>query len=281
MGKYSRDSACYILYKTKDSRAVNKAVRNLRPYEIVMDGVDIDPRSTLELKPLYVQVKELMIGRLIEGVWKPGAVLPSEAQLAAAFGVSQGTVRKALDALAAENLVIRRQGRGTFVAEHDEDRTLFHFFHLVGEDGARQLPDSAVLGCRQGKVNREEAKRLSLSQGERVIRIRRVRSLNGAPSIFETIVVPQSLFPNLNGGRELPNTVYELYEGEYGVSIARAEEKLRAVEAPKRVAALLDIAPGAPLLEIDRLAFALDGRVAEWRVSLCDTRDCRYLAQLV
>ena len=232
-------------------------------------------------RPLYAQVKELMIGRMVEGIWKPGAVLPSEVQLAAEFGVSQGTVRKALDALAAENMVIRRQGRGTFVAEHDEDRTLFHFFHLVGEDGARQLPSSAVLSCREGKANREEAARLALDRGASVVRVRRIRTLNGTPSVFERITVPSDLFPDLATVPDLPNTLYELYESEYGVSIARAEERLRAVEATKEIASQLALKAGAPLLEIDRVAFALDGRAVEWRVSLCDTQRHHYLAELV
>jgi GntR family transcriptional regulator len=232
-------------------------------------------------RPLYVQVRELMIGRMIEGVWKPGAVLPSEMQLAAEFGVSQGTVRKALDALAAEKLVIRRQGRGTFVAEHDADRALFHFFHLVGENGSHQLPGATLLSCRPGKANRDEAARLEIARGAPVIRIRRTRDLGGVPAIFELIAVPADRFPTLGDGGTLPNTLYALYESKYGVTIVRAEERLRAVEAPAEAADSLGLAPGAPLLEIDRVAFALDGRPAEWRLSLCDTRHHHYLAELV
>jgi GntR family transcriptional regulator len=222
-----------------------------------------------------------MMGRMIQGVWKPGAVLPSEVQLAAEFGVSQGTVRKALDALAAENLVIRRQGRGTFVAEHDAERALFHFFHLVGEDGSRQLPGGAQLSCRAAKASRDEASRLDIERGTGVIRVRRTRDMGGAPAIFESISVPADLFPGLGGDGALPNTLYEFYEGRYGITIIRAEERLRAVEAPEEAATLLGLKPGAPLMEIDRVAFALDGRPAEWRVSLCDTRHHHYLAELV
>src|SRR3546814_10554487 len=97
----------------------------------------VDPAAP-EARPLYAQVRTLLLQRLIEGIWKPGTALPSEMQLAQELGVSQGTVRKALDDLAAENLVVRRQGRGTFVAEHDTDRALFHFFHLVGEERSEE-----------------------------------------------------------------------------------------------------------------------------------------------
>lgn len=246
-----------------------------------MNDISGTPAAVLAPRPLYVQVRELMIGRMIQGVWKPGAVLPSEVQLADEFGVSQGTVRKALDALAAENLVIRRQGRGTFVAEHDDERALFHFFHLVGEDGSRQLPGGTQLSRRAGRASRMEALRLDMERGARVIRVRRTRDLGGASAIYETISVPEALFPGLGGDGVLPNTLYDLYEGRYGITIVRAEERLRAVEAPDQAAVLLGLEPGAPLLEIDRVAFALDGRAAEWRVSLCDTRHHHYLAELV
>lgn len=246
-----------------------------------MSETSIPPASAPAPRPLYAQVRELMIGRMIQGVWKPGAVLPSEFQLAEEFGVSQGTVRKALDALAAEKLVIRRQGRGTFVAEHDAERALFHFFHLVGTDGSHQLPGAEVLSCRAGKASRDEAARLEMARGEPVIRVRRTRDLGGVPAIYETIAVPAARFPGLGDDGALPNTLYELYEGRFGVTIVRAEERLRAVEAPAEAAGFLGLAPGAPLLEIDRVAFALDGRPAEWRVSLCDTRHHYYLAELL
>lgn len=237
--------------------------------------------AVLSPRPLYVQVRELMIGRMVQGVWKPGAVLPSEVQLADEFGVSQGTVRKALDALAAENLVIRRQGRGTFVAEHDAERALFHFFRLVGEDGSHQLPGGTLLSCRGGKANRQEVARLDVGRDTRVIRLCRTRDLGGEPAIYETISVSAALFPGLGANGDLPNTLYEFYERRYGVTITRAEERLRAIEAPAEAAEHLGLKPGAPVLEIDRVAFALDGRPAEWRVSLCDTRHHHYLAELV
>jgi len=219
--------------------------------------------------------------RMIDGVWRPGAMLPSEFQLALDFGVSQGTVRKALGAMESDNLVTRRQGRGTFVAEHDLDRALFHFFHMVGEGTARQLPVSRLLSCRHGKASAAQAARLDLSRGDPVARIRRVRDLNGAPAIVETIVVPLALFPAIGKDGDLPNTLYELYERRYGVTIARAQERLRAKPAARFAARHLRVATGTPLLEIDRTAYSLDGAPVEWRVSLCETKDHYYLAELV
>ena len=143
------------------------------------------------------------------------------------------------------------------------------------------MPGGIVLNCREGKANRDEADRLGVERGAAVTRIRRVRDLDGAPAIVEDISVPCDLFPDLAGDGELPNTLYEFYERRYGVTISRAEERLGAIEADDGVAKILGLKAGMPLLEIDRVAFALDGRAAEWRVSLCDTRHHRYLAELV
>ncbi len=246
-----------------------------------MDGSpDSEIGEAPRAQPLYAQVKALMMQRLIAGQWRPGEMLPSEFQLADLFGVSQGTVRKALDELAGENVVVRRQGRGTFVAEHDDHRALFHFFHLVGPDGERRLPESRLISVRKGLAGRLEAGRLAIGRGVPVIRIRRIRLLDDRPAIAETIAVPQKLFPDLADIREVPNTLYDLYERRYGVTIARAVERLAAVAADERDAKMLETAPGAPLLEIDRTALALDGAPVEWRVSRCLTATHHYRVEL-
>ena len=241
---------------------------------------EIEGAEAARAQPLYVQVKALMVQRLIAGQWRPGEMLPSEFQLADLFGVSQGTVRKALDELAAENVVVRRQGRGTFVSEHNDHRALFHFFHLVGPDGERRLPESHLLSVRKGLANRLEAGRLMLDRGAPVIRIHRIRLLDGRPAIAETISVPQRLFPDLADIREVPNTLYDLYERHYGVTIARAVERLAAIPASERDAKLMEIEPGTPLLEIDRTAIALNGAPVEWRVSRCLTATHHYRVEL-
>jgi GntR family transcriptional regulator len=239
------------------------------------------PLPTLPgFKPLYQQVKDLLIGRLIGGYWKPGDLLPSEFQLAEELGVSQGTVRKALDELTAGNLLVRRQGRGTYVAEHDQEHALFHFFKLTDRAGRPLVPESRVLRLSRGAAKAAEAERLQLAPGDEAIRITRVRSLSGKPAIFERIVLPAALFPGLDEKRDLPNTLYTLYARDYGITIGRAEERLSAVAAGAEAARHLGIDREAPLLAIDRTARALDQRPVEWRLSLCDTRDQVYTVTL-
>jgi len=232
--------------------------------------------------PLYIQVRERLIERIAEGLWQPGQPLPSEIMLAEEFSVSQGTVRKALDALAADNLVVRHQGKGTFVATHTPQRELFHFFHLVGRDGAKRMPVTRrLLSCRQRRAERDEAGRLGLAGTAHVVEIKRLRDMGGALAILETIVVPAKLFPGLAEIDALPNELYQLYEEGYGVTIHKAVEDIRAVAADRQAAKLLGVDAGAPLLAIDRLAETLDGTPVELRLSLCDTRDHAYLSEIV
>lgn len=234
-------------------------------------------------RPLYRQVKDALMRRLVDGHWRPGELIPAEHALASELGVSQGTARRALDELAQINLVVRRQGKGTFVAEHTRERALFHFFHLVGDDGKRALPGSRVLAVKAGPATREEARRLALSAGAKVVRLHRLRTLDGRVAIVERIVLPASLYDGIErvDRANLPNELYKLYQDRYGVSVARAAEKLKAAPAGPEDAVHLGLRSGAAVLEIDRIAYALDGNPCEWRVSRCDTADHHYICEVV
>ena len=246
------------------------------------DGVSEHTRTApneLGFRPLYRQVKDVLMRRIADGVWAAGNALPSEPDIAADLGVSHGTVRKALDELAAENLVVRRQGKGTFVARHDEERILFQFFKLIPDSGERRFPDSRVLGVVAREADAVAARVLNLKKGARVIVIERVRTLAETVCIVERITLPRALFPGLEK-RDLPNNLYELYRAEFGVTIARATERLKAIAATRREAKHLGVAAGTPLLAIDRTALAIDGAPVEWRVSLCRTDTVHYLLDL-
>lgn len=235
--------------------------------------------AAIGFRPLYRQVKERLVRRIAEGDWQAGRPIPSEIQIAAELAVSQGTVRKALDEMTAENLLVRRQGVGTFVASHDEDRILFQFFKLTRDDGRREFPDSRVLSVARARADAAAA-RLGIAASAAVIRIHRVRSLGGAAAISERIVVPAARFPGLEAADPVPNNLYGLYAERYGVTVARATESLKAVPCPPADAGLIGLAAGAPVLAIDRVATDLDGRRVEWRVSLCRTDDFHYLSDL-
>lgn len=236
-------------------------------------------KDALGFRPLYAQVRDVLVKRIVDGVWKAGELLPSEFDIAADLGVSQGTVRKALDQLETEKFVLRRQGKGTFVASHDEARILFQFFKLVPDTGESRFPDSRILSVAVEAADAAAVTALDLRAGTRVVRIERLRSLAGQVCIVERIRLPRTLFPGIEK-RDLPNNLYELYRSDFGVTIVRAAEKLKAVAASGRDARNLGLQAGAPLLSIDRTAFAADGRPVEWRVSLCRTDTLHYLSDL-
>ena len=234
----------------------------------------------LRFRPLYSQVREALVSRLIDGTWPPGMHLPSEHQLAAELGVSQGTVRKALDAMAADNLLVRRQGRGTFVAEPEDGRMVFQFFKIVSDDGLRSLPDSSVIRVRKADPTPLEQDRLQLSKGRSVWSIDRTRELDGRTVITERICLPADRFPGLDRIDPFPNNVYALYAQAFGLIIARAEERLKAATASIADAALLDCPEGTPLIEVSRTGYALDETPVEWRVSRCLTDQFHYAVSL-
>ena len=235
--------------------------------------------KTKKSQTLYQKVDNIIRQRLIDNVWKPGDALPSEMQLADELDVSQGTVRKALNDMVTENLLFRRQGLGTFVSEHTERRALFLYFSIVGNDGSRLLPESNILSCEEKIPTPEEAEKLQLNQGDMIVQFRRIRFFNNVPIIVETISLPLEHFPGFGTDVEPPNNLFRFYQSAYGITVAKAEEHLKAVKASAEETDLLGIADGAPLLEIDRIAKMLDSRPVEWRVSHCDTSNYRYVAE--
>lgn len=231
-------------------------------------------------KPLYAQVRDQLVRRLVDGTWQPGMLLPSEIELARQLSVSQGTVRKALDAMTAENLLIRRQGRGTYVAEPEESRILFQFFRLQPDIGKGTFPNSTVLKWKKARATNAEATALELAAEAEVWRIERLRSLCDEPVLVETITLPATRFAGFDRLEEIPNNVYRLYSVRWGITIAQAEERLKAISASARDARRLGCAAGEPLLLISRIARDLEGNPVELRWSRCLTRDIHYAASL-
>ena len=229
--------------------------------------------------PLYEMVDSLIRQRLVDNVYPPGSALPSEMQLSRELGVSQGTVRRALDAMVTEGLLLRRQGLGTFVSEMEDRRALFLFFNMVGRDGRSEMPAAHLVDSVGGDASQDEAVRLRLAPGAPVRRLRRVRLLEERPVILETIAVSEDVFPDLGKQSPPPDHLFRHYEEVYGVTVVRAEERLSADAATAEDARLLDVPEGTPLLVIDRTAFALDGRPVEWRISRCDTANHSYRVQ--
>lgn len=231
-------------------------------------------------RPLYRQVYDIVVRRVVAGAWRPGEALPSEQNLARELGVSQGTMRKVLDALTAEKLLERRQGKGTFIAENTQERALLRFFRLARPGGKRLAPEKAAETVKVRASRAPERERLDLARTDRVAEITRTRLIEGVPCIRETIVLPASLFPGIEQRGSLPNTLYSLYQREYGINITSAQEELRAEIATAEDQRTLKVPTGSPLLVIDRLALSLQDRKVEWRMSRVRSENLVYAVTL-
>ncbi|MCU0930100.1 MAG: GntR family transcriptional regulator [Burkholderiaceae bacterium] len=241
-----------------------------------------DAGAAPSFSPLYRQIKALITRSLEAGAWKPGEAIPSEVELAQRFKVSQGTVRKAIDELATDNLLVRRQGKGTFVATHAEARVQYRFLRLVPDDGSAERMTRRFLDCRRLRAPAEVTRALELKSGDAVVHVRRLLHFRERPVVLDDIWLPGALFRGLTAERldEWRGPLYGLFESEFGVSMIRAEEKIRAVAADEPCAALLGVAVAAPLLSVERVAFTYGDRPVELRRGLYDTRDQYYRNEL-
>ena len=224
--------------------------------------------------PVYRDIARALTRRLSQGAWKPGEAIPSETQLKQEFGVAIGTIRKAVDELVAQNMLVRQQGRGTFVATHDRARLLFHFFHVERQDGHKEYPAVQLRAFERGTLNSEAAAKLGLREGDRALRFRNTLALEGRSIMLDDITLPETLFPRLTEKklRERPGTLYTLYQDDYRISVVRTAQRLSAGVAPRDVARALELPAGQPVLVIRRVAFAYHDKPVEYRVSYVDTR---------
>jgi GntR family transcriptional regulator len=240
---------------------------------------------TPAFSPLYQQIKALILQSLQAGEWKPGDLIPSEVELAARFKVSQGTVRKAIDELAADNLLLRRQGKGTFVATHAEQHIQYRFLRLHPDEGTVESVGPAtrdILGCRRVRVNAEVAAALQLRSGDPVVQVSRVLSFQGTPTILEDLWLPGTAFRGLTLETLVAHAgpMYALFETQFGVRMVRAEERIKAVAASATAAERLQVAPGTPLLSVERLAYTYNGVPMELRRGLYRTDRHHYRNEL-
>ncbi len=232
--------------------------------------------------PLYRQIRELITRSLESGEWKPGDIIPSESELAQRFGVSQGTVRKAIDEMAAENLLVRRQGKGTFVATHDDPRSFVRFLRLAANDGKPLALKSVPLECWRAKAGADVARVLALEPGAPIIILRRLLKSGDEPAVFDEIYLPGELFADLSMDVLKANemSLYSLFESRYAVRMIRANERLRAIAADRVSAGLLGVAEGSPLLLVERVTHTYGNKPVEWRRGFYSTQNFHYHNEL-
>ena len=223
--------------------------------------------------PLYRQIKALILQSLQRAEWRPGEAIPSELELAAYYKVSQGTVRKAIDELSAEHLLLRRQGKGTFVATHSEARAQFRFLRLMPLEGEQEYPSSRLLECRRARAGAEIARELQMKAGDSLVFLRRVLIFKGEPTVIDEISLPGSIFKGLSAAKfnEYKGSMYNLFETEFGTRMLRAEERISALAADAETGKLLGVSVGTPLLCVDRVSYTYGDKPVEVRRGLYRT----------
>ena len=229
-----------------------------------------DAASAPAFSPLYQQIKGLILQGLQSGEWKPGEGIPSEMELAARYRVSQGTVRKAIDELASNNLLIRRQGKGTFVATHAEQQIQYRFLKLIPDLGDPKSEGPAqrkIIDCKKLRANADIARALAIRSGDAVLQVRRVLSFAGSPTILEDLWLPGTPFKGLTAERlsEYDGPMYAMFEAEFGVRMVKAEERIKAVMPDSAQCKLLEIKSNTPLLSVERLAYTYNDTPMELR----------------
>ena len=239
-------------------------------------------RESPTFSPLYRQIKSLILQALESGEWRPGQVIPSEQELAARFNVSQGTVRKAIDEMAADNILVRRQGKGTFVASHNDPRQMFRFLRLVPEEGDLTHPRSEPVDCWRAKAGQEAARLLAIEPGAPIIIVRRVLKFEQKPIVGDEIYLPEELFRGLSLEvlQSWNSSLYSLFETRFGLRMIRAQERIRAVAADRPAAELLRVDEGTHLLSVERVTYTYGDKPVEWRRGVYSTIGHYYLNEL-
>ena len=231
---------------------------------------------------LYQAIKLQLIEDIESGAVAPGDVLPNERDLASRFEVAIGTLRRAVDELVAEGILVRQQGRGTFVRRQDREQFMYQFFKITARDGVKEFPKVQTHSFAKARASQEEAKALGLQTGQAVIRICNVLSLAEQSVIIDQIVIAQTLFEGLTRKmfESRPSTIYEHYQSVFGVTVVGGTERARAIACDEFSAQMLGLEVGQPVLRLERIAHTFGGKPAEYRTSIVNTDHFDYVSNL-
>ena len=234
------------------------------------------------MEPLYEEVKKKITQSLIQGEWVPGEAIPCEIELANIYDVSQGTVRKAIDDLSAESILVRRQGKGTYVATHNEETIQLRFLRLTSNFGLKEKLDNQLISFSKEKATNKLSKILNINPASTIITLKRILTFNEKPLILDVIKIPAQSFRGLTAEMVIKKkgSMYRMYEADFGIRMLRADEKIKAITANSESASLLNVKENFPLLSVERLSYTYDNKPLEWRLGLCVTENHFYRSEL-
>lgn len=234
-------------------------------------------RQRFQTRPLYLQVRDAMVERIRRRDWGPNSQVPNEQSLAQEFGVSQGTIRKAMSVLEEERMVRRLQGRGTFVTVLDSQEISFKYYPIKGLEG---IPTRGETSLEVAFATEREQAKLDLRPAHKVIRIKRLRLRDEAPFMFEEISLPERRFPQLAKENDIPSFLLLACFEAAGVIAKSATEQVTAVAADEELSEKLQVDVGTPLLKVDRVVYDSDDHPFETRIRICNLGEGYYEAQI-
>jgi GntR family transcriptional regulator len=250
----------------------------------------IRPLDPGGMGPLYRQARRELQRVVESGRFRPGDMLPSETVIATAMGISVGTLRNAVDELVHEHVLVRRQGKGTFVTLHSDERFLFQFFHVEARADfpaesaprEREYPKVECVAFGRARADEAEAAALRIKPGDPVIRIDNRLSLGGRAVVHDHLSIAAHTFKALSEKRfrERPGTIYSLYQSDFGITVLTARERVRAAAASAQTARILGVALGSPVLEVHRVALTFGDKPVEYRISTIHTATHDYVSLL-
>ena len=242
-----------------------------------MDG--LSEKSPLLPQPLYKRAEIEMTNRIATGRWAAGSQLPNEFMLAEEFGVSQGTIRKALVAMENRGLLLRSPGRGTVICKTTPEESLYAFFRLRNEKGEMVVPTPMRESIEVAAPTARETE--ILGKGcEAVARLTRVRQNEQRPFVLEKMSFDAANCAGMAEDLPLPSSLYPYLHERFGLVIMTVQESITAALADTELAETLAVEPGAPLLKIVRIAYDLTNRAVELRDSHYRTDFASYHIQL-
>ncbi|WP_242538545.1 GntR family transcriptional regulator [Trinickia acidisoli] len=229
-------------------------------------------------QPLYEIVRAGILERLRTGEWVAGDKIPTEPQLAEAFGVGIGTIRRAVEELVAERLLIRRAGRGTIVAKFADEHAFDQYFNFVDRDGQAVHVTAQLLRFRKERATPALASILKLERGARLVSAENLRLRDGMPVMLDHLWIPLDVFPSLSAETFAARhgSIYGFYQEHFGVSVVRVVEDLGGAIADEAVASALDVSVGTPVLRIERTAYTFKDKPVEYRVRFVESSQCVY-----
>lgn len=231
--------------------------------------------------PLYKEVRRYVLSQLKSGDWKPGQQIPPEMELAKHLKVAISTVRAGIKDLAAEGLLIRRQGKGTYVGQHDFHSQHFRYSNIYSDRNEKIITTREILSIKRMRASRDVEQVLQL-RGQKSVTVHSITALlivEERPIACMQLILPVWLFPKLRieDLRQSNLNLYTVYQKMHGVTVMRMEERVHAKGADSVFASQVGARVGEPVLQVHRVAYTFNNVPVELRLRTYKAAGHHYL----